>query len=299
MAPLETVLATVEAEPGPETEEARHEEIRRKNRELYDEADDPVWRLTVYGPVHGGRAFSNMGGSRLLDLVAAAANLGPGRSALELCSGLGDTCLYLAERFGCRVTGVEMNTGQVAGAEARRAAAAPEVAARVEHRLADVLEWQPEQTWDAVFALDSLALVEDLPAVLAKAGDCLAPGGKLCFGEIAAGPGLSDELRRFAWETDGMVNLPTASAYRSLVEAAGFERVVLADVTAFALDCFRKNPLGDGGGTADPRRNGGARDLRALPRPLDHLPRRLRTGRAPLCFSRPLNAGRAMRPMNF
>ena len=90
-------------------------ELLEKNR-IYDTAADDIWRRVVYDPVHDGWEFTNMGGRHVLDYVGRLAQASPGRRVVELCSGLGDTCRYLARVFDCEVTGIELNPRQIARA---------------------------------------------------------------------------------------------------------------------------------------------------------------------------------------
>src|SRR4051794_31600766 len=41
-------------------------DILRRNQELYDDVDGPVWRLAVYEPIFGGARYINMGGEPLV-----------------------------------------------------------------------------------------------------------------------------------------------------------------------------------------------------------------------------------------
>lgn len=215
-------------------------EIARKNRELYDETSGPVWQLAVYGPVHDGWEFINLGGRVILDELGNRAGLGPGDAVVELCSGQGATCRYLAERFGCDVTGVEMNPRQVERARRRLAEGPAGAAARVRFVEADVLGWREPGAFDAAVSLDSMMLIGDVPRALANARASLRPGGRLMVVTIAAGPRLDEGLRRLAWETDGMVSLLAAEDYAGLFREAGFERVETVDFTPLAVESSLK-----------------------------------------------------------
>jgi sarcosine/dimethylglycine N-methyltransferase len=215
-------------------------EIARKNRELYDETSGPVWQLAVYEPVHGGWEFINLGGRAILDELAGRAGLGPGDSVVELCSGQGATCRYLAGRYGCDVTGVEMNPRQVERARRRLGEEAPGVAARVRFVESDVLAWRPERAFDAALSIDSMMLIGDVPGALANAHAALRPGGRLLVVTIAAGPRVDEELRRLAWETDGMISLLAAEEHARMMREAGFEGVETEDFTPLAVESSQK-----------------------------------------------------------
>lgn len=211
-------------------------EIAAKNSELYDETSGPIWELGVYGPVHDGWEFINLGGHRLLELLVDRSGLGPGASAVELCCGQGATCRLLAERHGWRVTGVEMNPRQVERARAALDGLDPQVARRVEIVEADALAWRPREPCAAVFSLDSMMLIPDPGAFLTTARKALAPGGLLLVSTLVAGPEIDDRMRRFVWEIDGMITLPSPEELREQAAAAGFADATVEDLTGLAIE---------------------------------------------------------------
>jgi sarcosine/dimethylglycine N-methyltransferase len=219
---------------GPEVNAA---EVLAANHREYDRGVDPLLVLAVYRPVHDGWYFTNIGGRTVLDFVGERALLGPGRRALELCSGLGDTCRYLAQRFGCDVTGIELNRAQLDAAR-ERLAEDPELAARIDYVEGDVLTWTPPLPYHAVYAIDSVMMIPDVRAVLASAWRALAPGGRLVLAEIAGGPFIDEAARQYAWEEGAIISLPGADEYRATLSASGFVDIEIEDLTAQAVEFF-------------------------------------------------------------
>jgi sarcosine/dimethylglycine N-methyltransferase len=205
------------------------EDIRKKNRTLYDCTSGPIWRRVVYEAVHDGDEFINLGGRRMLDRIAGRVGLAKGASVLEFGSGRGATCRYLAEAHDCAVTGIDMNPRQV---EASRAVRPTKGSVRFID--ADFLEWPPDGSYDAVLSLDTFMLLADPAGALATARRALRDGGSVCVSAIAAGPALDARLREWLWASDGMLTLLEPEVYGRLVAAAGFERVALDDLTGDA-----------------------------------------------------------------
>src|SRR5689334_174586 len=116
--------------------------VREKQLQVWDVSDDPRWRLTVYEPLWGGKIYANNGGPALLDYMGAYVGLGPEHSLLELGSGMGDACEYVASHFGCRVTGLEMSARQIERARARHRDRRSRGFDFVE---ADMLQWEPSE----------------------------------------------------------------------------------------------------------------------------------------------------------
>lgn len=202
-----------------------------KNREIYDHADDEIWRLAVYQPAHDGWHFANIGGRRVLDAIGTELSLGPESQGLDLCCGSGATACYMAERFGSAVTGLDINESQIERARQRSRGMD-----RLRFLQADVCAWQPDQPYDLVFAMDALTLIPDLPGLFATCRAALSPGGRLAVGEVVAGPRLSEAMRAFALKEDGAITLVTADQLGAVIEAAGFRDV---EITALGDEAVR------------------------------------------------------------
>ena len=212
-------------------------ELLEKNR-IYDEAASALWRTVVYEPVHDGWEFTNMGGRAILDYVGEFAEASAGKRVLELCSGLGATCRYLAEKFDCHVTGIELNRHQI-GHALQRVARDPWLAEKVEFIESDIRQWNADQLFDVAFTLDSLMLVNSVEEILLKVHSALKPGGVVVLTEMTAGPNVTDELLSFIWRLDGMITVPPPLKYNRMLTAAGFSDIKVTDVTFLAQDCFQ------------------------------------------------------------
>ena len=206
-------------------------DVRRKNRTLYDHTSGPIWRRVVYDGVHDGREFINLGGRRLLDRIIAVAAIRRGASVLEIGCGRGATCRYLADACGCTVTGIDINPHQV---EAAHAAGLARDGLRFID--ADILEWQPDRPYDAVVSIDTFMLLPDPARALATARRALSQGGSLSVSAIGAGPALDESLREWLWTSDGMLTLLDPDAYARLCQDAGFDRVSVEELTDDAID---------------------------------------------------------------
>ena len=215
------------------------DETLQKNK-IYDQADGAVWQLAVYAPVHDGWEFTNMGGRHVLDFVGEYAKLDQSKTVLEFCSGLGDTCRYLVKKFGCRVTGVDMNVHQVNRARTKLAQREPTLADRIDFIHADVLTLSLTSRYDAAYLIDSLMLITDTLAVLKKVREALKPNGRLVLAEMVAGPNITAEATEYARQEDGIVSLPTPAGYERALAAAGFQITQVEDITELAEDCFEK-----------------------------------------------------------
>ena len=201
--------------------------VREKQLQVWDASDDPRWILTVYEPLYGCKIYANIGGPALLDYMGAYAGLGPEHSVLELGSGMGDACEYVATRFGCRVTGVEMSTQQIERARVRHRDRRSRGYDFVE---ADMLQWEPSERYDVVYFGDMLAVAQDRRAVLERVYRWLRPGGFLTMTDIVAGPDISDDDRAFIWAEDGF-EVPFQADSLAMIRDVGFLDLDVTDMT--------------------------------------------------------------------
>lgn len=201
--------------------------VREKQLQVWDVSDDPRWRLTIYEPLYGGKIYANIGGPALLEYMGAYVGLGPEHSVLELGSGMGDACEYVATHFGCRVTGVEMSAPQIERARERH----PDRRARgFDFIEADMLQWEPSERYDAVYFGDMLAVAQDRRAVLERVHRWLRPGGAMTITDIVAGVDLSDEERAFLWDQDGF-DVPLQPESLGMIREVGFRKLDVTDLT--------------------------------------------------------------------
>jgi sarcosine/dimethylglycine N-methyltransferase len=220
--------------------QATMEEVQSKNREIYSQTAGAVWQLAVYDGLHEGWEFLNLGGRQMLDRIARSAGLTPGKRVLELCAGQAAPARYLARHYGCHVTAVEMNPGQVSAARARIAELDSRTAGLIELIEGDVLEYAPGSLNDLVFCMDSAMLIPDPRRLLGVAHNALLPGGTLELITIGAGAAVDDRIRSFAWDVDGMVSLLGMDEWIRLLESAGFTAVEGEDITPLAVEASRR-----------------------------------------------------------
>ena len=67
------------------------------------------------------------GGLRLTERLGAKLGLGAGREVLDVASGKGESAMFLAQRFGCEVVGVDFGPENVRQAHARAEAPASSI----------------------------------------------------------------------------------------------------------------------------------------------------------------------------
>ena len=141
---------------------------------------------------------------------------------LDVCCGWGGPTRYIAQRFGCRVTGIDITPRSLELAE-RLTAGSPE-APLITYRWGDATDMPLESgEFDLVWSQDALCHVPDRPKALAECARVLRPGGLMVFTDWLKTRFITDqELAAFS-EAFSFPSLETMESYGTLAAAAGFE----------------------------------------------------------------------------
>ena len=162
----------------------------------------------------------HFGGLEANDALIALAGIGPQHEVLDVCSGLGGPARHLADRVGCRVTGLDLNAGRVASARrfAKRVGLADSV--RFEQGDALAMPFGPE-SFDVVMGQEAWCHVPHKPRLIAECARVLRPGGVFAFTDILRRDGLSAaEMARLSADM-AFPDLESLAGYCRLLEANG------------------------------------------------------------------------------
>jgi sarcosine/dimethylglycine N-methyltransferase len=179
------------------------------------------------------------GGLAAVEALARRAAIGPASRVLDVCAGLGGPARFLAGRFGCRVTGVELNWGRCAGG--RRLSTLVGLGSRVTMVMADA-QSLPFTTgsFTAVVSQEGLLHVPDKGVVFGECARVLAPGGRIAFSDWIATSRLQDGERRRLAEWMAATTLQTIAGYRGLLARAGFDGIEAEDLSAAWIAILRE-----------------------------------------------------------
>lgn len=115
-------------------------------------------------------------------LLGERLRLGPGSRVLDVASGRGGPAILLAERFGCRIRGIEVSPEFHAAATDRAAAAGLEE--RVSFELADARKADlGSQEYDVALCLGASFVWRNLSGTLHALQPAVRPGGHVVVGE--------------------------------------------------------------------------------------------------------------------
>jgi arsenite methyltransferase len=160
----------------------------------------------------GGLALT----ARLGDLL----ELLPGQRVLDVAAGNGQSAVFLAERFGCEVVGVDLSADNVARAAAHIAEKG--LTGRVQFRKGDAESlYVPDGDFDAVVCECAFCTFPDKAAAAAEFVRVLRPGGRAGLSDLTRTGALPAELESlFAWIAC-VADAQPVSAYARHFEHAG------------------------------------------------------------------------------
>jgi ubiquinone/menaquinone biosynthesis C-methylase UbiE len=123
------------------------------------------------------------GGLRLTEELASLLSLGPTALVLDVASGKGTTAMFLAEKFGCRVIGVDLSQHNVLDAKAT--AETRHLSALIEFRLADAeaLPFDAE-SFDAIICECAFCTFPSKQTAASEFERVLKPGGRVGISDI-------------------------------------------------------------------------------------------------------------------
>jgi SAM-dependent methyltransferase len=128
------------------------------------------------------------GGRNATMRLAQLAQINGSERVLDVGCGIGGPSRYLASRFGCRVTGLDLTADFVAlaGMLAQRT----RLSDKVSYRQGDALDMPfADASFDLVWSQNAAMNIADRDRLYAEMRRVLTPSGRLALQEIAAGPG--------------------------------------------------------------------------------------------------------------
>ena len=159
---------------------------------------------------------------------------------LDIGCSVGGPARFLAETYGCRVTGIDLTAEYIEAAEmlSRRCG----LDGLTEFRTANALDLPfDDSTFDLAWTQNVSMNIPDKAAFYAGIFRVLKPGGKLSSSEVAIGT-AGDPVYPLPWAREASINfVASPGEMKSAVEAAGFRILDWRDTTAEAVAVFQ-NP---------------------------------------------------------
>ncbi len=161
------------------------------------------------------------GGLALTERVGTLLGLKPGLRLLDVASGQGSSAIFLAQKFGCEVVGLDYGPESVAKANAQAEMIGLNDLVRFEHGDAEVLPFA-DKSFDAVLCECAFCTFPDKPTAARELARVLRPGARIGLSDLTRSGPLPEELEGvLAWIACIADALPV-EVYKSTLERAGF-----------------------------------------------------------------------------
>jgi ubiquinone/menaquinone biosynthesis C-methylase UbiE len=194
-------------------------------------------RVETYGEDFGQTSWVSTEESREIPQLL---DLKPDSSTLEVGCGSGGYALYLAERVGCRLLGLDVNAPGVHNAN--QLAAARGLAARVHFEQGDASKNLPfdDNTFDAVFSNDVLCHLPGRPRVLCEVLRILKPGGRMLFSDALVVGGMLSHEEIATRSSIGFYVYSPPGENERLIARAGLRLIRVTDTTEGAAQISKQ-----------------------------------------------------------
>ena len=205
--------------------------LQRLRAALAEDGADPdnpsVAALAPYDQFHGR-------GLDATEEIAARLAISADHHILDVGSGIGGPARYMADRFGCRVSGIDLTAEfcQVARELTRLLGLEEKVSIHEGDALAMPFE---AERFDGAYSMNVSMNIADKDGLYRSIHRVLKPGGWLVLSEIARGPG-GDVTFPVPWAGEsGSSFLATPVQTTERLETAGFAVETLSNVTDRSL----------------------------------------------------------------
>jgi ubiquinone/menaquinone biosynthesis C-methylase UbiE len=210
---------------------ARGDLLGRLRAALLADGVDPdrptIEALAPYDHFHGRGLEAT---EELADLLTVALD----DHILDIGSGIGGPARYIAQRFGARITGIDL-TAEFCEV-ARQLTEALGLEDRVDFKQGDALAMPfADASFDGAYSMNVSMNIADKAAFYAEVHRVLRPGGWLVLSELAQGPGGAPAYPTPWARTADSSFLATPEQTREGLEAAGFAISSLRETTEQSL----------------------------------------------------------------
>ncbi|HME27711.1 MAG TPA: class I SAM-dependent methyltransferase [Acetobacteraceae bacterium] len=157
-----------------------------------------------------------------------------GEAILDIGSGLGGPARWIAAKFGCSVTGVDLTTEHCDAARELNAACGLSERVRILEGSALALPL-PDASFDRAYSHNVVMNIADKAGVYREAFRVLKPGGRLVLLHVNAGPNAPVKFFPVGWASVPENSfLATDEETRRDLAAAGFEILTFRDMAVAA-----------------------------------------------------------------
>jgi ubiquinone/menaquinone biosynthesis C-methylase UbiE len=170
------------------------------------------------------------GGLAAVEALAERGGITASSRVLDVCAGLGGPARFLAWRYGCRVTGIDLTESRCRSAN--RLTRMVGLAHRVAFVRGDGMALPfPSASFTAVVSQEGWLHIPDKERVAHECFRVLAPGGRLALTDWTAGLKLTARERDQLQKWMAAVRVESLVGYQRLLARAGFVEIEAEDLT--------------------------------------------------------------------
>jgi arsenite methyltransferase len=162
------------------------------------------------------------GGLRLTERLGELLRLTPESRVLDVASGTGSSALFLAERFGCQVVGIDYSGQNIADASELASAKGLSSLARFERGDAERLPF-PDTSFDAIICECAYCTFPNKTDAAREFARVLRPGGRVGLSDLTRASALPKELDSLLAWIACIADAQSVDTYADYLRSAAFE----------------------------------------------------------------------------
>jgi len=178
---------------------------------------------------------------RMNEVMMDAAQIKSTDHILDAGCGIGGSSIFLAERLGCRVTGISLSEKQIlkAGELAKQKGVGDKTNFEIMNYSATSF---PDKSFDVVWGCESICYADSKELFIKEAYRLLKPGGRLVIADgFVTDFKNNDEPVIRQWLDGWQVNyLESPERLQQFMSTAGFENISYRDISKFTAHSSRR-----------------------------------------------------------